>query len=260
MVGAFIEGMHRGEVAATIKHFPGIGRITGNTDLTAEGITDRTTTASDPYLRPFGAGIKAGADFVMVGSAIYSRIDPGVNATFSKAIITDLLRHQLGYDGVVITDDVGAAKAVAATPVGQRATKFVDAGGDIVLTARPDTVPTMHRALTSRMSADRAFAAKVTASATRVMALKVQAGLAVRVTPRRAASVDGSIEEWLDRSRRIGPDAGRRLRTGQAPLASTSRSADRGRSAHGPWPPSAPRAPRPSRRCPCTAPASGRAG
>ena len=81
----------------------------------------------------------------MVGSAIYSRIDPGVNATFSKAIITDLLRHQLGYDGVVITDDVGAAKAVAATPVGQRATKFVDAGGDIVLTARPDTVPTMHR-------------------------------------------------------------------------------------------------------------------
>jgi beta-N-acetylhexosaminidase len=178
MVGAFIDGMHRGEVAATIKHFPGIGRITGNTDLTAEGITDRTTTASDPYLRPFGAGIKAGADFVMVGSAIYSRIDPGVNATFSKAIITDLLRHQLGYDGVVITDDVGAAQAVAATPVGQRATKFVDAGGDIVLTARPDSVPTMHRALTSRMSADRAFAAKVKASATRVMALKVRLGLA----------------------------------------------------------------------------------
>ena len=178
MVGAFIDGMHRGGVAATVKHFPGIGRITGNTDLTAEGITDRQTTASDPYLRPFGAGIKAGADFVMVGSAIYSRIDPGVNAMFSRAIITDLLRGRMGYDGVVITDDVGAAKAVAATPVGQRATTFVDAGGDIVLTARPDTVPTMHRALTSRMSADRAFAAKVTQSATRVMTLKVDLGLA----------------------------------------------------------------------------------
>jgi beta-N-acetylhexosaminidase len=178
MVGAFIEGMHRGKVAATIKHFPGIGRITGNTDLTADGITDRTTTASDAYLRPFGAGIKAGADLVMVGSAIYSRIDPGVNATFSKAIISDLLRGRLGYDGVVITDDVGAAKAVAATPVGQRATKFVDAGGDIVLTARPDTVATMHQALTRRMAEDPDFAAKVAAATTRVMALKVRLGLA----------------------------------------------------------------------------------
>lgn len=178
MVSAFIEGMHRGKVAATIKHFPGIGRITGNTDLTAEGITDRTTTASDPYLRPFGAGIKAGADLVMVGSAIYSRIDPGVNATFSKAIISDLLRGRLGYDGVVITDDVGAAKAVAATPVGERATKFVDAGGDIVLTARPDTVATMHQALTRRMAEDPDFAGKVSTAATRVMALKVKLGLA----------------------------------------------------------------------------------
>ncbi|HKX65682.1 MAG TPA: glycoside hydrolase family 3 N-terminal domain-containing protein [Intrasporangium sp.] len=178
MASAFIEGMHRGKVAATIKHFPGIGRITGNTDITADGITDRTTTASDPYLRPFGAGIEAGADFVMVGSAIYSRIDPGVNATFSKAIISDLLRGRMGYDGVVITDDVGAAKAVAATPVGERATKFVDAGGDIVLTARPDTVPTMHRALTRRMDEDADFAAKVAAATTRVMALKVKLGLA----------------------------------------------------------------------------------
>ena len=178
MASAFIEGMHRGTVAATIKHFPGIGRITGNTDITADGITDRTTTVSDPYLRPFGAGIEAGADFVMVGSAIYSRIDPGVNATFSKAIISDLLRGRMGYDGVVITDDVGAAKAVAATPVGERATKFVDAGGDIVLTARPDTVPTMHRALTRRMDEDADFAAKVAAATTRVMALKVKLGLA----------------------------------------------------------------------------------
>ena len=84
----------------------------------------------------------------------------------------------MGYDGVVITDDVGAAKAVAATPVGQRATRFVDAGGDIVLTARPDTVPTMHRALTRQMDGDADFAAKVAAAVTRVMALKVKLGLA----------------------------------------------------------------------------------
>jgi hypothetical protein len=110
MVGAFIAGMRAGGVAATVKHFPGIGRITGNTDFTSSGITDRTTTVDDPFLEPFRTGIQDGVELVMVGSAIYSRIDPGTNATFSKAIVTDLLRGRLSYDGVVITDDGGPAR------------------------------------------------------------------------------------------------------------------------------------------------------
>lgn len=177
-VGAFIAGMRAGGVASTVKHFPGIGRIRGNTDVTANGITDTVTTANDPYLKPFAAGIRDGADLVMVGSAIYSRIDPGTNATFSAPIITDLLRGRLGYDGVVITDDVGAARALAAVPVGQRATRFVEAGGDIVLSATPSSIPVMAQALTDAMQADPAFAAKVEAATTRVVALKVKLGLA----------------------------------------------------------------------------------
>ncbi len=178
MVAAFVKGMSAGKVAATVKHFPGLGRVTGNTDVTATGITDRTTTTDDAYLEPFESGIRAGADLVMVGSAIYSRIDPGTNAVFSKPIVTDLLRGRLGYDGVVITDDVGAAKAVAAVPAGERATRFVAAGGDIVLTARPSTVGAMHRALKAAMAADPGFAAKVQAAATRVVDLKIRMGLA----------------------------------------------------------------------------------
>ena len=85
MVGAFIAGMRAGGVASTVKHFPGLGRITGNTDVTARGITDRTTTVDDPYLEPFRTGIQDGVELVMVGSAIYSRIDPGTNAVFSTA-------------------------------------------------------------------------------------------------------------------------------------------------------------------------------
>ena len=178
MVAAFVKGMRAGDVAATVKHFPGLGRITGNTDVTASGITDRTTTTDDAYLEPFRAGIRAGADLVMVGSAIYSRIDPGTNAVFSKPVVTDLLRGRLGYDGVVITDDVGKAKAVAAVPAGERATRFVAAGGDIVLTARPSTVGAMHQALKAAIAADPAFAAKVQAAATRVVDLKIRMGLA----------------------------------------------------------------------------------
>ena len=57
--------------------------------------------------------MKAGAGLVMVGSAKYSKLDPSVPAMFSAPIVTDLLRGDLGYDGVVITDDVNA-QAVAA--------------------------------------------------------------------------------------------------------------------------------------------------
>src|SRR6478735_10450439 len=178
MVPAFIAGMRAGGVASTVKHFPGIGRIVGNTDVTARGITDSRTTADDPYLEPFAAGIKAGVDLVMVGSAIYTKLDPGANAAFSKPIVTDLLRGRLGYRGVVITDDVGAAKAVGAIPVGARATRFIDAGGDIVLSAPPSTIPTMHDAITSTMASDPAFAAKVKAAATRVVDLKLRLNLA----------------------------------------------------------------------------------
>ncbi len=177
-VPAFIAGMHTGGVATTVKHFPGLGRITGNTDLTASGITDDQTTTDDPYLDPFGAGIEAGTDFVMVGTAIYSQIDPGVNAAFSHRIVTDLLRDQLGYEGVVITDDVGNAASVAAVPVGERATRFIAAGGDIVLTADPGTVPTMTEAITAEMDADAGFADLVQAAVTRVVQLKVDRGLA----------------------------------------------------------------------------------
>lgn len=177
-VSAFIAGMSAGGVAATVKHFPGIGRIRNNTDFYSTGITDTTTTTSDSYLRPFASGIRAGADMVMVGSAIYSRIDPGVNAPFSSAVVTDLLRGRLGYGGVVITDDVGAAKAVSGTPTGERATRFVDAGGDIVLSATSSSIPTMHAALTAKMKSNPAFAQKVEVAVTRVVKLKLKMGLA----------------------------------------------------------------------------------
>ena len=178
MVAGFVRGMHAGRVAATVKHFPGLGRIRNNTDFYATGITDPTTTAADAYLQPFASGISAGTDVVMVGSAIYARIDPGVNAVFSHRIVTGILRQQLGYAGVVVTDDVGSAKAVAATSVGARATRFVSAGGDVVLTANPALVPTMTAALTAKARTDPAFDKLVTAAATRVVTLKAARGLA----------------------------------------------------------------------------------
>ena len=174
---AFARGMQDAGVQPTAKHFPGIGRITGNTYLTAEGTSDETATRRDPYLTPFAETIESGTKIIMVGSARYPKIDGDTPAVFSEKIIDGMLREDLSFDQVVVTDDVGVAKSVAATPVGERATQFVDAGGDIVLTAEASQVPTMVEALTTKAKQDKAFAAKMDESVTRVLTLKDDMGL-----------------------------------------------------------------------------------
>ena len=163
-------------VIATVKHFPGLGRVTGNTDTT-RGVTDAKTTAHDPYLQPFQAGIDAGAGAVMISSAIYTQIDPDHQAVFSPKVITDLLRGQMGYQGVVMTDDVGAAKAVSNVSPGNRAVRFIEAGGDLVLTVPSNLARSMMTAVASKAAQDKGFHAQVEASVTRVLTLKQEAGL-----------------------------------------------------------------------------------
>src|SRR5437667_661718 len=92
---AFLAGIRQAGIALTLKHFPGLGRVTGNTDFTTA--TDTTTTVSDPYLQSFRQGIAAGTDFVMVALARYTRIDPDHLAAFSPVVMTPMLRGSLGF-------------------------------------------------------------------------------------------------------------------------------------------------------------------
>lgn len=178
-VSAFVRGLEQAGVASSVKHFPGLGRVTKNTDFNAEGITDAQTTGDDAYLQPFTAGIEAGTSSVMVSSARYPAIDAsGTQAVFSKPVVTGLLRDKLGYRGVVVTDDMGNAKAVAATPPGQRAVRFLEAGGDLVLTGQPTDIAPMAGALLEKRSASPEFAQRVDESVARVLELKARYGLA----------------------------------------------------------------------------------
>ncbi len=145
-VSAFVSGMTSAKVATSLKHFPGLGEVTGNTDFTTA--TDSVTTRTSASLEPFKAGIKAGAGSVMVSSAVYSKIDPGVPAVFSKVIVTDLLRQDFAFSGVVISDDLGVAKSVASVAPGERAVKFFSAGGDLLINANP----AIHTQMTTAVS------------------------------------------------------------------------------------------------------------
>ena len=175
-VAAFLDGMSQAGVEGIVKHFPGLGRVTGNTDFTAEGIEDTVATVDDPFLQPFVAGMDAGASMVMMSSALYPGIDPDNQALYSSAVVTDLLRDRLGWDGVVITDDVNAA-ALSDIPAGERAVRFIGAGGDIVLNGDPNATGEMLDAIREEMAADPAFAEQVEASVTRVLTLKDEMGL-----------------------------------------------------------------------------------
>jgi len=169
-------GLADAKVVATVKHFPGLGRVAGNTDTTS-GVTDSVTTRTDDYLAPFHAAVGAGVPFVMMSTAIYSLIDPGTPAAFSKTIVTGMLRHDLGFSGVVISDDLGAAKQVSSYSVGDRAVRFVEAGGDIVLTVDATQAATMTQALIAKAQSDPAFRALVDAAVMRVLQAKQTQGL-----------------------------------------------------------------------------------
>ncbi|MDX6291038.1 MAG: beta-N-acetylhexosaminidase [Kribbellaceae bacterium] len=175
-VAAFIHGMDAAGVMTSVKHFPGLGRVRGNTDFSS-GVVDTVTVRGDALLAPFTAGIQAGADMVMISTATYKKIDPDHRAVFSPTVIQGMLRGDLKYGGVVITDDVGAAAQVASVPAGQRATRFVAAGGDIVITAKASLTATMVDALVEKAQQDKAFEARLKSSVRRVLALKQRRGL-----------------------------------------------------------------------------------
>jgi beta-N-acetylhexosaminidase len=170
------ETMRAGKVIPTVKHFPGLGRVRYNTDSSSRAV-DRTTSVTSAYLKPFEAGIEAGAGAVMVSSARYPRIDDQQPAVFSAPVITELLRGRMKYQGVVMTDDVGRAVAVQGVPRGRRATRFIAAGGDLVLTVVPEAAPTMVDAIVAKARSNAGFRAKVNASTQRVLRLKQQSGL-----------------------------------------------------------------------------------
>ncbi|MBC7763657.1 MAG: glycoside hydrolase family 3 protein [Candidatus Saccharibacteria bacterium] len=176
--GAVMKGMQSVGIFTAPKHFPGLGNVTQNTD-TSSDVTDTTTTADSPSVRVIASLIANGAQAVMVSTAIYAKLDPGVPAAFSPKIVEGLLRSTLGFTGVVITDDLSGATQVAPWPAADRGILSIQAGVDLVLVSRyPQYAASMIDAVVQRARNDPTFAAQVDAAARRVLALKSKLGAA----------------------------------------------------------------------------------
>jgi beta-N-acetylhexosaminidase len=173
---AFLRGMASAGIATSAKHFPGLGRVTGNTDFTSS-VVDRSTTDSTADLQTYQAAIDADVPLVMVALATYTRIDPKELAVFSPVIVEGLLRKQLGFRGTILSDDMGVAAAVSGIAPGTRAIDFIAAGGDLITTESLPVADEMDAALLSRVGSDPAFKTAVDAAALQVLTTKQAYGL-----------------------------------------------------------------------------------
>ncbi len=175
-VVAVVKAMLAAKLGTTVKHFPGLGRVTANTDTSADAV-DGQTTPTDGSLQPFIAAIRADTTAVMISSAKYPQLDPDNVAAFSSKIITGLLRERLGFNGLVISDDLGAAVAVSDVGVGARAVDFIKAGGDLVLTVKPTDLPAMTAALAGEAARSSSFRSRVEDAALHVLRSKQKLGM-----------------------------------------------------------------------------------
>jgi beta-N-acetylhexosaminidase len=175
-VRAFVAGMNEANVATAVKHFPGLGLVEGNTDYERD-VVDSVTRRRDRMFTGFTSGVDAGADMVMVSSATYRKIDANRRATFSPVVLRTMIRGDLQFTGVIISDDL-AAQAMHDLSPGNRLLRFVKAGGDVAIIGDSRIARTAASALIDEAREDPSLTKLVTASAVRVLKLKDRRGLA----------------------------------------------------------------------------------
>lgn len=147
---AYVAGMHDAGMIATLKHFPGHGSVLEDTHFDA-AVDPRTLDelrAAD--LLPFAAGVAAGADAVMMAHVVYPQV-AAEPAGYSARWIKGVLREEMGFHGVVFSDDIGMAAAHSAGGVKARIDAHLDAGCDAVLVCHPDMVEDALHAMAGRV-------------------------------------------------------------------------------------------------------------
>ena len=129
--GDFALGLSAGRAVATMKHFPGLGLALRNTDRALVRI--RAPSRLAPGLVPFRRGIRQAVPVIMLSNAIYDAYDPVNAAGWSRAIASTLLRRELGFSGVSMTDSLDGAARVRGIPPNRLAIGAANAGTDLIL-------------------------------------------------------------------------------------------------------------------------------
>lgn len=174
LVAAAVEGFHAGGTACTLKHFPGHGDTSADSHYGSVYVYKTLDELRGAELVPFRAGIEAGADAVMLGHLIMAGIDEQP-ALFSHAVVTGLLREELGFDGVVITDGLEMRAMTDHYGSGEIAVAAIQAGVDLLLC--PQDLDEAVSALTQAVEDGTITQQRLDESVLRVLRLKLERGI-----------------------------------------------------------------------------------
>lgn len=128
-----MKGIQSQNIIPSLKHFPGHGDTSVDSHIGLPIVYNDINRLNSLELIPFSKAIKSGADMVMVAHILLPKIDPVNPASFSKTIISDILRDNLNFNGVVITDDMTMGAIMKNYNIGEAAVKSLNAGTDIIL-------------------------------------------------------------------------------------------------------------------------------
>jgi beta-N-acetylhexosaminidase len=173
-VRAAIRGWRSGGIAATAKHFPGLGAAPVTTDDVIVTIARSRAALDAVDLPPFRAAIVAGVPLVMVGHARYPALDRARIASQSRPVIEGLLRAELGFRGVVVTDSMEAQASLSTGSITTVSERAVRAGADLVLLTGRGSYRPVYAHLLEVARRDPAFRDRVRESSARVLALKTR--------------------------------------------------------------------------------------
>lgn len=172
LANAFALGLGDRGAVATMKHFPGLGLASRNTDDYVVHI-DATKSELAPGLRPYRHAVANDVPLVMLSNAVYKAYDSSHAAGWSRAIGTTLLRGQLGFQGVTITDSLDGAASTRGIPTNPLALKAAKAGTDmLLLTGSEASSRSVFRTLLDAAKTGQIPQDRLTASYDRIVALK----------------------------------------------------------------------------------------
>ena len=174
MVAAMVTGLQSsGEVSATLKHFPGLGAEDGNTHEDDYTRIDRTYEELDTVdFAPFRSGIAAGAEFVMVGHQIVSCAGDDLPSDLSRVVVTDWLRTNLGFQGIIITDAHNMNTITENYSSGEAAVLAIQAGADIVL--MPEDLAEAVKSVSEAAASGQISEEQINESVRRILTLKAK--------------------------------------------------------------------------------------
>jgi beta-N-acetylhexosaminidase len=165
---AFVDGLQTSGIAATAKHFPGLGLASGNTD-NGQIVIDAAAWKLHEGLTPFQSAVRAGVKLVMISTAIYPKLDPSRKpAAFSSKII-GILRQTLGFKGVTVTDSLTAP---AAHRIPHTATRAMLAGSDLLIFGAESASERGYATLLADAPEMPRLRARIVQAAARIRALK----------------------------------------------------------------------------------------